>query len=92
VALFIFIGAKPMTERLQIDIIKDGRRFLKVSEVLARYANFRKNWKLKRDPLLFETYVLKFFTTGDLQPSSMNLVAFAVGEGSMAIKCFYGYL
>jgi thioredoxin reductase (NADPH) len=92
VALFIFIGAKPMTDWLQLDIIKDGRGFLETGPALKGYENFRKSWKLKRDPLLLETCIPGVFAAGDVRSGAMNRVASAVGEGSMAIKFVHEYL
>lgn len=91
-ALFIFIGAKPMTDWLQLDIIKDNKGFLETGPALARYKDFRKNWKLKRDPLLLETCIPGVFAAGDVRSGAMNRVASAVGEGSMAIKFVHEYL
>ena len=92
VALFIFIGAKPMTEWLQLDIIKDGRGFLETGPSLAKYDNFRKHWKLSREPFLLETCIPGVFAAGDVRSGAMNRVASAVGEGSMAIKMVHEYL
>lgn len=91
-ALFIFIGARPITDWLQIDIIKDNRGFLETGPALVRYDNFHKNWKLKRDPLLLETCIPGVFAAGDMRSGAMNRVASAVGEGSMAIKFVHEYL
>ena len=91
-ALFIFIGAKPMTDWLHLDIIKDSRGFLETGPALARYNDFRKNWKLKRDPLLLETCIPGVFAAGDVRSGAMNRVASAVGEGSMAIRFGHEYL
>lgn len=92
VALFIFIGAKPMTEWLELDIIKDGRGFLETGPSLAKYGNFKKSWKLQREPFLLETCVPGIFAAGDVRSGAMNRVASAVGEGSMAIKMVHEYL
>lgn len=91
-ALFIFIGAKPMTDWLEMDIIKDKRGFLETGPNLTKYENFKKNWKLKRDPLLLETCIPGIFAAGDVRAGAMNRVASAVGEGSMAIKFVHEYL
>ncbi len=92
VALFIFIGAKPMTEWLELDIIKDGRGFLETGPSLAKYGNFKKSWKLQREPFLLETCIPGIFAAGDVRSGAMNRVASAVGEGSMAIKMVHEYL
>lgn len=92
VALFIFIGAKPMTDWLSLEIIKDKRGFIETGPSLMNYKEFKKNWKLKRDPLLLETCIPGIFAAGDVRSGAMNRVASAVGEGSMAIKFVHEYL
>lgn len=91
-ALFIFIGAKPETEWLNIDVIKDPRGFLETGNGLTRYENFKKIWKLEREPFLLETCSPGIFAAGDVRSGAMNRVASAVGEGSMAIKFVHEYL
>ncbi|HTK21659.1 MAG TPA: hypothetical protein VL442_19215, partial [Mucilaginibacter sp.] len=59
---------------------------------LAAYDNFRKIWKLKRDPYLLETSCPGVFAAGDVRAGAMNRVASAVGEGSMAISFVHKYL
>ncbi len=51
-ALFIFIGARPMTDWLTLDIIKDDRGYLETGPELKKYANFKKGWKREREPFL----------------------------------------
>lgn len=91
-ALFIFIGAKPITEWLEMSLIKDPRGFIETGNALARYPNFKKVWKLDREPFLLETCVPGIFAAGDVRAGAMNRVASAVGEGSMAIKFVHEYL
>ena len=91
-ALFIFIGAKPMTDWIDLDLIKDNRGFLETGQALKNYENFSKNWKLKREPFLLETCIPGIFAAGDVRSGAMNRVASAVGEGSMAIKFVHEYL
>lgn len=91
-ALFIFIGAKPMTEWLTLDIVKDPKGFLETGPGLNRYENFKKSWKLEREPYLLETCIPGVFAAGDVRSGAMNRVASAVGEGSMAIKFVHEYL
>ncbi|MEO9870050.1 FAD-dependent oxidoreductase [Ekhidna sp.] len=91
-ALFIFIGAKPMTDWIELDLIKDQRGFLETGPALIKYENFEKNWKLKREPFLLETCIPGIFAAGDVRAGAMNRVASAVGEGSMAIKFVHEYL
>lgn len=91
-ALFIFIGARPVTDWLTIDLIKDERGFIETGPNLLKYSKFKEVWKLKREPFLLETCVPGIFAAGDVRATAMNRVASAVGEGSMAIKFIHEYL
>jgi len=91
-ALYIFIGAKPFTDWIKLDIIKDNKEFIETGRDLATYDNFKKIWKLNRDPYLLETSCPGIFAAGDVRAGAMNRVASAVGEGSMAISFVHKYL
>ncbi|ASU33030.1 FAD-dependent oxidoreductase [Mucilaginibacter xinganensis] len=91
-ALYIFIGAKPYTDWLKLDILKDEKGFIETGRELRRYDEFSKIWKQKRDPFLLETSCNGIFAAGDVRAGAMNRVASAVGEGSMAISFVHKYL
>ena len=91
-ALYIFIGAKPYTDWIKLDILKDEKGFIETGRELRRYDNFTKVWKLNRDPFLLETSCSGVFAAGDVRSGAMNRVASAVGEGSMAISFVHKYL
>ena len=91
-ALFIFIGAKPITEWIKLDIIKDEKGFIETGRDLLKYESFNKSWKLEREPYLLETCSPGIFAAGDVRSGAMNRVASAVGEGAMAIKFVHEYL
>lgn len=92
-ALFIFIGARPFTDWLEThDILRDDKGFIETGKELFRYPDFRKIWKLKREPFLLETCRPGIFAAGDVRSGAMNRVASAVGEGAMAIKFVHEYL
>jgi len=91
-ALYIFIGAKPFTEWIQPDIIKDSKGFLETGRELKKYDDYNKIWKQARDPYLLETSCPGIFAAGDVRAGAMNRVASAVGEGSMAISFVHKYL
>ncbi|MDB5135190.1 MAG: response regulator [Mucilaginibacter sp.] len=91
-ALYIFIGAKPYTGWIKLDIIKNSKEFIETGRDLAAYDSFQKVWKLKRDPYLLETSCAGVFAAGDVRAGAMNRVASAVGEGSMAISFVHKYL
>lgn len=91
-ALYIFIGAKPYTDWLDPEIFKDDKGFIETGRDLLQQGNFKKIWKLERDPYLLETSCAGIFAAGDVRSGAMNRVASAVGEGSMAISFVHKYL
>ena len=91
-ALYVFIGAKPYTGWIHLDIIKNSREFIETGRNLITYEAFPKIWKLKRDPFLLETSCPGIFAAGDVRAGAMNRVASAVGEGSMSISFVHKYL
>lgn len=91
-ALFIFIGARPVTDWLRLDIIKDEKGYIETGRDLLKYEDFKKSWKLQREPWLLETCSPGIFAAGDVRAGAMNRVASAVGEGAMAIKFVHEYL
>lgn len=82
----IFIGAKPYTDWIEMDIIKDGQGFIETGRDLNKYNEFKKFWKLNREPFAPETYSVGIFAAGDLRSGAMNCVASAVGEGAVAVN------
>ena len=91
-ALMIFIGARPYTDWLNPGIVKDPRGFIETGNSITHHEDFRKIWKLDRDPSLLETSIPGIFAAGDVRSGAMNRVASAVGEGAMAIKFVHEYL
>jgi thioredoxin reductase (NADPH) len=91
-ALFVFIGTKPRTEWLQLDMIKDDKGFIETGRNLFLYPAFKRVWKLERDPYFLETCYPGIFAAGDVRAGAMNRVASAVGEGAMAISFVHKYL
>jgi len=91
-ALYIFIGAKPFTDWIALDIIKDEKGFIETGRELKSYDSFSRVWKQNRDPYLLETSCPGIFAAGDVRAKAMNRVAAAVGEGSMAISFVHKYL
>lgn len=91
-ALYIFIGAKPFTDWIELNIIKDAKGFLETGRDLTAHTDYAKIWKEKRDPYLLETSCPGIFAAGDVRAGAMNRVASAVGEGSMAISFVHKYL
>ncbi|CAN5840796.1 FAD-dependent oxidoreductase [soil metagenome] len=91
-SLFIFIGAKPCTDTITLDFIKNDKGFIETGRDLLRYDSFKKQWKLNREPLLLESNFPGIFAAGDVRAGAMNRIASAVGEGAMAIKLVHEYL
>ncbi len=91
-ALYVFIGAKPYTDWIKLDILRDEKGFIETGRELRRYDQFAKVWKVNRDPFLLETSCSGIFAAGDVRAGAMNRVASAVGEGSMAISFVHKYL
>lgn len=90
--LFIFIGARPYTDWVQNQIIKNEKGFIETGKELNKYGQFAKVWKLERTPYLLETCSPGIFAAGDVRAGAMNRVASAVGEGAMSIKYVHEYL
>ncbi|MFD1141970.1 FAD-dependent oxidoreductase [Larkinella insperata] len=91
-ALFIFIGTKPYTDWIKMNIIKDSKGFIETGRDLAKYSDYKEFWKLDRDPYLLETCSAGIFAAGDVRAGAMNRVASAVGEGAMAVSFVHKYL
>ena len=90
--LFIFIGNRPHTDWIQPEILKSKKGFIETGKDLMRRTEFKKTWKLPREPYLLETSSPGIFAAGDVHAGAMNRVASAVGEGSMSIKMVHEYL
>lgn len=90
--LFIFIGAKPVTDWLPINLLLDKKGFLYTGRDLRQHPDYKKIWKREREPFLLETCQPGIFAAGDVRSGAMNRVASAVGEGAMAIKFTHEYL
>ena len=90
--LFIFIGNRPYTDWIQPEILKNKQGFVETGKDLLRHKDFKKLWKLEREPYLLETSSPGIFAAGDVHAGAMNRVASAVGEGSMSIKLVHEYL
>jgi thioredoxin reductase (NADPH) len=91
-ALFIFIGARPVTDWIKLNIFKDSKGFIETGRDLFKHETLKKVWKLDREPYLLETCIPGIFSAGDVRSGAMNRVASAVGEGAMAIKLVHEYL
>lgn len=91
-ALFIYIGARPHTDWLPIQVFKDEEGYIETGLDLTKQKRFKKIWKQDREPYLLETCTPGIFASGDVRAGAMNRVASAVGEGALAIKFVHMYL
>lgn len=90
--VFIFIGAKPLTDWIEMDIIKDPKGFIATGRDMGKYAEYKRVWKQNREPFVLETCSPGIFAAGDVRAGAMNRVASAVGEGAMAVSFVHKYL
>jgi thioredoxin reductase (NADPH) len=91
-ALFVLIGARPHTEWLPEEVMRDERGYIITGSDLLRDGSLPEGWPLERPPMLLETSVPGVFAAGDVRCGSVKRVASAVGEGSIAIQMVHKYL
>jgi thioredoxin reductase (NADPH) len=88
-AVFVFIGAQPRTGWMPECIAVDSKGFILTGADAARDAR----WPLKdREPCVVETTCPGVFAAGDVRSGSSKRVAFAVGDGAMAVTCAHRVL
>ncbi|MDG3002612.1 FAD-dependent oxidoreductase [Paludisphaera mucosa] len=88
-AVFVFIGAQPRTEWLPPDIAVDSKGFIITGADAAQSAK----WPLKdREPCVVETTSPGVFAAGDVRSNTTKRVAFAVGDGALAVTCAHRVL
>jgi thioredoxin reductase (NADPH) len=80
--LFLMIGAHPNTDWLPAELARGDDGFVRTGADLEKDGS----WPLERSPLSLETSMPGVFAAGDVRHGSMNRVASAVGEGSIAIR------
>lgn len=90
-ALFITIGARPHTEWLPPDVLRDrwGYVFTGTSEA---DEDAPEPWAGRSVPAPLESSVSGLFAVGDSRRSSVKRVASAVGEGSVVISSVHRHL
>lgn len=81
-ALFVMIGARPNTEWLPAEVLRDGGGFIRTGLEPADTPD----WPLERAPFSLETSMPGVLAVGDVRSGAMNRVASAVGEGSIAVR------
>jgi thioredoxin reductase (NADPH) len=80
--LFLVIGADPNTDWLPPEIAQEPGGFICTGADVEAHGD----WPLERSPFSLETSMPGVFAAGDVRHGSMNRVASAVGEGSIAIR------
>lgn len=83
-AVFILIGARPFTEWLPDEIVRDRFGFVVTGP--------GEQWRAQRPPFMFESSMPGVFAVGDVRSGSVKRVASAAGEGSVAIQQVHQYL
>ena len=90
-AMFLLIGARPITTAVEGWLRRDEHGFLLTGEDVV--ADARDTWwELSRDPYPLESSQPGVFVAGDLRHGSIKRVASAVGEGAMAASLIHRYL
>jgi thioredoxin reductase (NADPH) len=88
-AVFVFIGAKPRTDWLPPSIAVDSKGFILTGADAAKSGR----WPLKdREPCTVETTCPGVFAAGDVRSGTTKRVAFAVGDGALAVTCAHRVL
>jgi thioredoxin reductase (NADPH) len=80
--LYLVIGARPNTDWLPPELAREDGGFVRTGSDLESDGT----WPLERSPLSLETSMPGVFAAGDVRHRSINRVASAVGEGSIAIR------
>jgi thioredoxin reductase (NADPH) len=84
-ALFLLIGAQPITAGVEGWLRRDAHGFLLTGQDVVADGSRDEWWRLDRDPYPLESSQPGVFVAGDLRHGSIKRVASAVGEGAMAI-------
>jgi thioredoxin reductase (NADPH) len=84
-SVFVFIGAEPYTDFLPADVARDRFGFV----LTGSDAKATGRWPLTREPCPLETTVPGVLVAGDVRSGSTKRVAFAVGDGAMAVTCVH---
>jgi thioredoxin reductase (NADPH) len=88
-ALFVFIGAQPRTDWLPPSVAVDSKGFIFTGADAAK----SDKWPLThREPCTVETTCPGVFAAGDVRSGTTKRVAFAVGDGALAVTCAHRVL
>jgi thioredoxin reductase (NADPH) len=88
-AVFVFIGAQPRTQWLPPSVEVDSKGFILTGADAAK----SERWPLTdREPCSVETTCPGVFAAGDVRSGTTKRVAFAVGDGALAVTCAHRVL
>ena len=88
-AIFVFIGAQPRTDWMPPSIAVDAKGFILTGADAAK----SDRWPLtEREPCSVETTCPGVFAAGDVRSGTTKRVAFAVGDGALAVACAHRVL
>lgn len=86
--VFIFIGGVPCTEFLPDGIAKDEKGFVLAGAEVGEL----ESWTEDRLPCALETSLPGIFVSGDCRSGTTKRVAFAIGDGALAVTCVHEHL
>ena len=86
--LFIFIGARPRTDFLPPDLARDDKGFALTGLDVVK----AERWGEARPPEPLETSLPGVFASGDCRSGTTKRVAFAIGDGALAVTCVHNLL
>ncbi|MBE9172504.1 FAD-dependent oxidoreductase [Cyanobium sp. LEGE 06143] len=86
--VFIFIGGSPCTDFLPAGVARDEKGFIYTGVDVAQLDE----WAENRLPCALETSWPGVFASGDCRARTTKRVAFAIGDGALAVTCVHEYL
>ena len=86
--VFIFIGARPRTDFLPAEVARDDKGYALTGSAVAKL----ESWKEQRLPEALETSLPGVFASGDCRSGTTKRVAFAIGDGALAVSCVHNLL
>ena len=87
-AVFVFIGAQPRTKWMPPTVAVDAKGFILTGADAAKSSGMPPD----REPCVVETTCPGVFAAGDVRSGTTKRVAFAVGDGALAVTCAHRVL